>query len=78
MFANKWIQMPNMIYSHDEHCLVTVKDKLFVIGYENNKFEVFDNVCKKFVFLTHLPRITCSKCWPTGKKLFFLKNTVHR
>ena len=25
VFANKWTQMPNMINSHDEHSLVSVK-----------------------------------------------------
>ena len=50
-----------------------LKNKLFVVGYENNEFEVFDNFCKKFVSPTHSPSITYSKCLPIGKKIVLFK-----
>ena len=55
-----------------------LKNKLFVVGYENNEFEVFDNFCKKFVSPTHSPSITYSKCLPKGKKIVLVKNLVHQ
>ena len=51
VFANKWTSMPNMVNVQSDHNLVVIKDRLFVIGYGNNKCELFNNDCKKFVAL---------------------------
>ena len=69
VFANKWLPMPNMLFVHFHHNLVCVKDKMFVIE-RRQRCEVFDNICKKFVYLKHQPRITWGKSVPIGNKLF--------
>ena len=51
VFANKWTPLPNMRNIHSNHSLVTVKNKLFVIDGNTNIYEVFDNICKKFISL---------------------------
>ena len=48
VFADKWSSMPCMTNSRFSHSLVTLNNKLFVIGYG---FEVFDNINKRFVDL---------------------------
>ena len=73
VFADEWTPMSDMMSDHEGHSLVTVKNKLFVIADENNKFEVFDNVCKKFVFLTHASSVTYRKGLPLGEKIIFFK-----
>ena len=69
VFANRWSQMPNTINVYSHHNLVVVKDKLFVIGYARQSYEVFDNVCKKFIALKHRPRLSFNKCVPIGNKI---------
>ena len=51
VFADKWSSMPNTINNHDRHCIVVVKDKMFVIDHGKSNSEVFDNVCNKFIAL---------------------------
>ena len=75
VFANKWSLMPSTINSHRCHSLVVVKDKLFVIGDERNRFEVFDNVCKKFVSLKH-PFIDYSKSVAIGNRIIVFKYVI--
>ena len=53
--GNEWTPMPNMIKGKSGHCLVAVKNKLFVIATFKDGCEVFDNVCKKFVALKTSP-----------------------
>ena len=56
VFSNKWSLMPSTTNIYSYHSLVVVKDKLFVIGGdEEDCCEVFDNVCKKFVSLKYPP-----------------------
>ena len=69
VFGDKWSSMPNMINRHDNHSLIAVKDKLFVIGYEIDTCEVFDNTCKKFVALKKPPSIEWNKCVSIGNKI---------
>ena len=71
-FADNWSPMPDMINCHNEHSLVVVKNKLFVIGYRS---EVFDNVCKKFVALNpkHQPIITSNSSVQIGNKILVFR-----
>ena len=53
--------MPNMMFAREQHNLIAVSNKLFVIGGENEQsfvmaFEVYDEVCKKFVALKPIPK----------------------
>ena len=61
--------MPKTINNHSYHNLVVVKEKLFVVGKEPNFFEVFDNVCKKFVSLKQPPCINFNKSVAIGNKI---------
>ena len=61
--------MPKTIYSHSYHNLVVVKNKLFVIGNDTDYCEVFDSVCKKFVYLKHPPCINYNKSVAIGNKI---------
>ena len=61
--------MNNMINRHCFHSLVTVKDKLFVIGYGRDMCEVFDNVCMKFVALDSCPILNLNKAMSIGNKI---------
>ena len=45
--ADKWSPMPQMVTGKRGPGLVVVRNKLFVVGMES--FEVFDDVCRKFV-----------------------------
>ena len=53
--ADKWSYMPRMITGVKNN-LITVSNKLFAFSRNINNCEVYDSVCKKFVFL---------KCQPT-------------
>ena len=53
--ADEWSSMPDMINAKSGHSLIVVKAKLFVIGYELNSCEVFDETCGKFVLLKSAP-----------------------
>ena len=74
VFADKWSSMANMINRHDDHSLVVVKDKLFVIGDGNNKCEVFDNVSKNFVALESSYTISVNKAMSIGNKIVIIRN----
>ena len=69
VFGDKWLPMPKTINNHSYHNLVVVKEKLFVVGEEPNFFEVFDNVCKKFVSLKQPPCINFNKSVAIGNKI---------
>ena len=74
VFANKLKSMPNMIKRHSFNSLVTVKDKLFVIGYGRDMCEVFDNVCMKFVALDSCPFLDLNKAISIGNKIVIFQD----
>ena len=51
VFANEWSPMANMNERTDDHKMVVVGDKLFVIPHGTYSCDVFDNASKKFVAL---------------------------
>ena len=51
VISNTWSQIPSMVNRKYDHRLVAVKDKLFVIGFEKYECEVFEKICKKFVYV---------------------------
>ena len=51
---NSWTNMPNMIKRRERHKLVSIKNKLFVLGgYTWQTIEVFDSSSKKFALLQY-------------------------
>ena len=71
VFADKWSPMSNMIDHNRHHSLVTVKDKLFVIGI---RLEVYDNVCRKFIVIK-MPIVRCLyKAISIGNKILFTQS----
>ena len=46
---DKFFPMPSMINGKNCHSLVSLKGKLYVVGFQYGGFEMYDNVCKKFV-----------------------------
>ena len=74
VFRDKWTSMPNMVYSHSDHSLVTVKDKMFVVPHENNNCEVFDNICKKFVAVKSSYTLTSNKAMSIGNKIVIFQH----
>ena len=46
--ANAWSHMPNMMEKRNNHSLVAVKSKLFVVGNGRDSCEVFDRIAGKF------------------------------
>ena len=75
VFADQWTSLPNMINGHCDHSLVVVKNKLFVIGNENKSFEVFDNVCKKFVALKSTYTLSLNKAISIGDKIVIFQHS---
>ena len=73
VFNDSWSPMPNMINMQTSHSLVTVKQRLFVLGCELHTFEVFDNTCKKFVSLKPPPSITYNRCLQINNKIVILQ-----
>ena len=52
--ANSWTNMPNMIERRDRHKLVSIKNKLFVLGgYTWQTIEVFDSSFQNFALLQY-------------------------
>ena len=49
--ADEWKPMPNMVTGKYHHSAVVVKDKLFVVSKQFDKFETFDSINKMFVSL---------------------------
>ena len=82
VFANKWIQMPDMIRGKFNHKLVSVKKKLFVIDdRETTHCELFDNHSNKFVtfremslFFRQFTRF--NHVFSNGNKLIFFPNGI--
>ena len=67
--------MPNMINSKSSHSLVTIKNKLFVIGCGRDSSEVFDSVNKRFVVLkSPYSPFDLNKAMSIGKKIIIFKN----
>ena len=66
--------MDNMINNHSDHCLVTVKNKLFIMDDGRNNCEVFDNVCKKFVALKSTYTLSLNKAMSIGNKIVIFQN----
>ena len=55
--ADEWSPMPDMInVKVNDHSLVVVKSKLYVIGYGVDNCEVFDETFKKFISLKSVPK----------------------
>ena len=77
VFGDKWTSMPSMINSKCLHSLVTLKNKLFVIGYGSDSCEVFDNFNKKFVDLkSPYSPFNLNKALSIGNKiLIFINNS---
>ena len=68
--------MPNMNSRKFDHCLVVVKNKLFVISMGEDNCEVFDNIFKKFITIKS-PKINCylsTKAYFIENKIFVLQN----
>ena len=77
VFGDKWTSMPSMINSKCLHSLVTLNNKLFVIGYGSDSCEVFDNFNKKFVDLkSPYSPFNLNKALSIGNKiLIFINNS---
>ena len=69
--------MPNTKNNYCFHSLVTIRDKLFVIGNVTYSIEVFDNACKVFIALKPSPTfIDSNKAFSVGNKiLIFQENS---
>ena len=79
VFADKWIQMPNMIFGKFNHKLVSLKNKFFVIDHFTTHCEVFDNHSNKFVIFKvprlFFPQLTSFiNISSIGSKLVFFHN----
>ena len=60
--ADNWSPMADLINAKGCHNLVTIKNKLFVIGFGiMNHCEVYDSICKKFISLVSSPSIFISR-----------------
>ena len=51
---NKWSFLPEMIYGMSFHKLVSMGNKMFVVG-DNNQCEVFDSFSRKFSLIKRIP-----------------------
>ena len=76
--ADEWSPMPNMITVKSNHKLISVKSKLYVIGWGKDNCEVFDKTCKKFVSLTPLPKnyLHFTSVVSIGSKIFVFKDNA--
>ena len=54
--SNSWSHMPDMIAPRVGHSLVSVKNKLFVVGGETKTFEVFDARSNNFINIKQPPK----------------------
>ena len=71
VLPDKWSTMPNMNSGKVDHSLIVVKNKLFVISKSKDDWEVFDNMCKKFVTIKS-PEFFC---FPS-KRAFSIENKI--
>ena len=79
VFADKWTPMPNMISGKDNHKLVSLKNKLFVIDCDITNCELYDNHSNKFVIFREpnlfFPQLTqFINVFSIGSKLVFFNN----
>ena len=55
--ADEWSYMPSMVGSTEDHNLVAIKSKLFVIGRSKDEFEVFDKFTNRFVVIKSFAKL---------------------
>ena len=74
--GDTWSPMPSMIRSRDQHSLVVVRNKLFVIGGDrrNGSCEVFESVCNKFVPLKSHISFGSNAALSIGSEIFIFHN----
>ena len=73
VIPDRWSSLPNMNSSKGSHSLVVVKIKLFVISQTTYSFEVFDNICKRFITLNP-PNLNCySISTSIGNRIYIFK-----
>ena len=65
--------MTNTLNDHSCHSLLTVNDKLFVIGFS---CEVYDNVCSKFVAVNIPISFSLNKAISIGNKIVITGNNT--
>ena len=53
--ADLWSYMPNMVYYREDHSLIVIKSKMFVVGRRCVECEVFDKFTNKFVIIKSSP-----------------------
>ena len=49
--SDKWVEMPSLIIPRSQHCQVSVRSKLFIIGSFNESCEMLDSDNQRFVFI---------------------------
>ena len=54
--SNSWSYMPNMVERRHEHSLITLKNKMFVIGGNMISCEVYDTCSETFMLLKQPPK----------------------
>ena len=55
---NKWVRFPHMLERRSEHDIVSMGNRMFVIGGRiDNTCEVFDSVTNKFTYIENTPKI---------------------
>ena len=59
--ADTWSYMPNMVERRLNHKLVAIKCKLYVVGDPRIRYEVFDKLTNKFVFMKSSPLLFNTK-----------------
>ena len=74
VLPNRWSSMPNMNFRNDRPKSVVVKNKLFILASRDNCCEVFDNICKKFVYIKSPCIPLCSQATSIGSKIVFIHN----
>ena len=53
-YENKWISLPEMIYARYDHDVVSMGNKMFVVG-DKTQCEVFDSFSRKFTLIKKIP-----------------------
>ena len=70
--------VPRMTRGYNNHSLLTVEDKFFVVGHATAGCELFDNACKKFVAINKPLDICCSKSVAIGNKIVMFQKLCSR
>ena len=52
----KWSSFPNMLSPRNNHAVVSIGNKMIMVGGSSDHFEVFDSVTRKFTYIENIPK----------------------